>query len=355
MKNFYLLILFSFAALNGVFSQDCSDGSTPIERTLNLTGLNSVDGFGDADNETGVLSFGVVGDIVGIYIDNANLSTIGASWCSEVNIDFGGEIFTNFSAQNAIGPCSDLPYSEGFNLDDFGLVFPTDAAGDVSWEIFEDFDDNVNSNDAQFTSGTVTVFHCPTGTILPVTLVDFAGECTKDLHLLKWSTSQEINNEGFLIERSVNGRSWNELGWIAGNGTSEIERNYRYEDKAILGGTNYFYRLKQMDYDGSFHYSEVIKLGTPAGASEVIVGEVFPNPVAGHMTAKFQVTLNDAMTAQITLVDITGRKVLQFATELHAGSNTLDLVGTESLARGIYLLTIQVNDEMISRKVNLVD
>ena len=352
MKRLYFFSFFIFIGCFSLFAQDCSDGSAPLTQTVDFTGRTSFDEIGDLDNEFGFFSFGVAGDIVGVVVENLNLSTVGASWCSEASIDLGGEIFLAPSLQGSVGPCADLPFSLSADLAELGLVFPTDVAGDVSWEIYEDFDDNPGAADAQFTGGTMTLFHCPTGSVLPVELVNFRGERKENAHLLSWDTERETNNEGFMIERSVDGRQWNEIGWVSGNGNSDVTRSYRHEDKSLLTGTTYFYRLKQMDHDGSFHYSEVIELGAKTTGG-VVIGEVYPNPLTSLATGRIQVTADKATTTQISLVDILGREVVQQRVELTEGINTLELPAFPELANGLYLLTIQVGEKSILRKINV--
>jgi len=93
--------------------------------------------------------------------------------------------------------------------------------------------------------------------VLPIQLIFFAGNITTEGVLLSWSTSNEINNDYFAIERSTDGVSFDNIGETDGQGTSSHLSEYEFVDKAPKDGSNY-YRLKQVDYDGQFTYSKII-------------------------------------------------------------------------------------------------
>ena len=95
----------------------------------------------------------------------------------------------------------------------------------------------------------------------PVKLVDFrANAIGKDVKL-EWTTASESNNKGFEIQRSLDGRTWVTVGFVAGAGNSNITRNYNYTDRNLNNG-KYLYRLKQVDYDNQYNYSGVVNVMT---------------------------------------------------------------------------------------------
>ncbi|MBK9737115.1 MAG: hypothetical protein IPO92_20040 [Saprospiraceae bacterium] len=80
---------------------------------------------------------------------------------------------------------------------------------------------------------------------------------------LNWITQTEVNNYGFEVERcalSAEPQEWNKIGFVAGNGNSNSLKEYSYTDKFPTGGSKYQYRLKQIDNDGQFEYSEAIEV-----------------------------------------------------------------------------------------------
>jgi hypothetical protein len=112
------------------------------------------------------------------------------------------------------------------------------------------------------------------GGALPVTLAKFEGEHTSEGNLLLWETSSEVNNDHFVVERSRDARKFDEIAKVAGVGTSAIRNAYSFTDSHYEKGINY-YRLKQVDMDGSFAYSRMIAIES-GGMKEV---KYFPNPV----------------------------------------------------------------------------
>ena len=103
------------------------------------------------------------------------------------------------------------------------------------------------------------VFRSVTPANIPVELLSFNGFVVDNIVKLEWYTATEINNKGFEIERSLNEKTnWQKIGFVEGNGTTTDKKSYSFVDKSISIGT-YFYRLKQIDFDGSYHYSKLLK------------------------------------------------------------------------------------------------
>ena len=111
--------------------------------------------------------------------------------------------------------------------------------------------------------------------VTPVELVSFTGKKSDKGVQLSWETGSEENNEGFDIERSIDGEHWKTIGYVRGNGNSTELLQYTYLDETPSHGTNY-YRLKQNDFDGQFEYSNTISLDFINEKSEFVL---YPNPV----------------------------------------------------------------------------
>jgi len=129
-----------------------------------------------------------------------------------------------------------------------------------------------------------------TGFALPVTFSAFTATKERNGVRLDWSTATEINNSGFEIQRSKDGSVWNKLGFVAGAGNSSIERNYSFTDNLPAKGINY-YRLKQVDFDNSFKYSEVksVRFGNqitivyPVPTSDNVILDLKDNSLIGSV------------------------------------------------------------------------
>jgi len=94
-----------------------------------------------------------------------------------------------------------------------------------------------------------------TASVLPVEFTDFKIHTTGDVNTLKWSTATESNNSGFEIQRSTDGSTYDKVDWVKGNGDSNTIIKYEYQD-IVASSQQYYYRLRQVDYDGRYSFSE---------------------------------------------------------------------------------------------------
>ncbi len=127
---------------------------------------------------------------------------------------------------------------------------------------------------------------------LPVELVLFNGTVRGKQILLSWITATEVSNAGFEIERSeklkVKNEKWEKIGFVEGEGTSNIQHQYSFTDFAAQNRKS-FYRLKQIDRNGSFSYSESIEIITSLVAEDYTLSQNFPNPFNPITTLHFAV------------------------------------------------------------------
>ncbi|WP_143962525.1 glycine-rich domain-containing protein [Litoribacter populi] len=132
--------------------------------------------------------------------------------------------------------------------------------------------------------------------ITPIEWVSISAQLKPSFRevFLTWSTAKEWENSHFEIERSINGTAnFEVVGQVIGNGWAESISEYEYvDDKLPLKGGNFFYRLKQVDFNGTFEYSEIVAVRVPQGVFTEGVWRAYPNPVHG---SEFQLELLDAM------------------------------------------------------------
>jgi len=121
------------------------------------------------------------------------------------------------------------------------------------------------------------------GAPLPVELTSFEGKQTGLSNILTWKTASEQNNKGFHIEKSTNGNDWEQISFIDGNGTTTEISNYEFKDNQPFNGENY-YRLKQVDFDGKFEYSNIVNITREQSNSQVV--NIYPNPASDFLTIK---------------------------------------------------------------------
>lgn len=352
MKNVYLFLFpFLFSGYL-VSAQTCTGGGAAATVTLTLTGKISFDEYGTAINQTGILNAAITGDVVAMQVTDANLNTVGASWCSEALLEladptFNGGIIYGSSAQGGSGPCSDLPATGFFNLASLNLAFPTGASGAIRWELFEDIDNDLGFADANWNVGTITLFICPPGEVLPVELKSFNGKTLDFSNMLYWATDAEQNVQWHIIERSANGiDNWIEIGKIAGKKETQSEQKYSLEDYSPLAKA--YYRLRSVDMDGKEQFYKSIVLVRPEEQFGIL--KVIPSPTAGVSMVQYITDQEESVTLRVT--DIAGRLVWERFIESVSGINNLP-VDFSTLQAGIYIITVST-EKAVSSPVRVV-
>lgn len=165
---------------------------------------------------------------------------------------------------------------------------------------------------------------------LPIELLNFKAVKVAEGALLTWATATETNNSHFEIERSADGMLFNTIANIKGANTSNSNRAYTYTDKDLLQGT-YYYRLKQVDVDGKFTYSNVVALNFSLNEKNQLL--IYPNPVADHLKFSYSAGANK-ITAEI--YDMQGKKVM----EKSFSANEATSIEVGHLKTGLYVLKI---------------
>ncbi len=171
---------------------------------------------------------------------------------------------------------------------------------------------------------------------LPVKLIDFKGSKYGSSNLLSWTTITELNNTGFELQRSSNGRDFTKIGFIAtkaDNGNSGAVINYSFEDNNPLAGTCY-YRLKQIDKDGKYSYSSVVLLTGNKGSIFEIVN-AYPNPVISNLNLVVNATKDE--TVEMVVTDIVGKIIYRTSKPATKGLNNIS-INTQSLSAGTYII-----------------
>lgn len=182
-------------------------------------------------------------------------------------------------------------------------------------------------------------------TVLPIELVSFWGEAKQNYNDLDWITSTEINNDYFVLEKSLDGIDFEEVeGYIPGAGNSTEQLSYDKIDENPFSQT--YYRLKQVDYDGKYAYSNTIVLENNSNNLKDIA--VYPNPIENDLVLNFESTQKGV--ANLYLTNTLGQVVFQKEVKTEVGLNNQNL-SLEYLPQGIYFLALQLNDFVISEKV----
>jgi hypothetical protein len=185
------------------------------------------------------------------------------------------------------------------------------------------------------------------GGSFPVEWLSFdAFQIGKSAARLEWITATEFNNARFDIERSLDGQLFEKIGEVAGAGNSQEARSYYFVDGRALGQTLY-YRLRQVDIDGSFHYSEIRQVNFSGQPGYWMI--VYPNPADAVLT--IETTSANRDSHELTLTDGAGKVVLHVR-DLRFVNGRYELP-VEELAAGLYQLRLSSagSAEQFSRSV----
>ncbi|MAT38991.1 MAG: hypothetical protein CL946_05240 [Ectothiorhodospiraceae bacterium] len=181
------------------------------------------------------------------------------------------------------------------------------------------------------------------GNALPVDLVSFTAVLFGADVLLQWRTASEVENEGFAIERSPNGEVWREIGQVAGNGTNSTAHEYRYVDVSGEIGTHsgMYYRLKQIDYDGTIEYSPVRYVRNLVNVSTVRLHPIHPNPASSIVTIGFDVPFEERI--RISICDILGREQQNVVDGIYQQGRHSEIAALHNLTPGLYFVRMQTS------------
>lgn len=185
-----------------------------------------------------------------------------------------------------------------------------------------------------------------TSTALPVDLALFTGQTDGKTNSLIWSTASESGNDRFIVERSPDGRSFLPIGEESGRGTTSVNTHYDFTDQQPLPGINY-YRLRQMDFDGSFAFSNTIRLSSNGTDGNPLF--VSPNPTTAE---HFRVRYNSETGGKVTvrLVGMNGQVIYTSARTVFSGWNDLT-IGESQLTAGVVILQVTEGEKRESRRV----
>jgi len=170
--------------------------------------------------------------------------------------------------------------------------------------------------------------------VFPLTLLDFTAKANNEKQvLLQWRTTNEVNSNKFVVERSADGVAFETIGNVTSNNTAGMNY-YQLLDQQPLNGINY-YRLKQVDKDGKYSYSNIVAVNLNSSITKVALT---PNPARDRI--KLQVDAAKASAYTITIADAIGRSMHVMTKTLRQGNNTID-VSVDGLQAGTYFMIIR--------------
>jgi hypothetical protein len=220
----------------------------------------------------------------------------------------------------------------------------------------EDFSGTINP---QTMSAPVNIASEP----LPVELSSFTASSNQNGVNLKWQTETEVNNYGFDVERKVHTSTefspiksglsvpaWEKVGFVGGNGNSNSPKEYSFIDKSPSGGSKFQYRLKQIDNDGAFKYSDVVEVEVVPTQFEL--SQNYPNPF--NPSTKIAYTLPIDSKVSIKVYDMLGNEVATLENdEKEAGYYEVNF-DAKGLASGVYFYNISAGAYNSTKKMVLM-
>ena len=181
-------------------------------------------------------------------------------------------------------------------------------------------------------------------TVLPVSLVSFQATAADNNIQLVWRTSQENNNRGFQVERSLDGISFKQIGWVNGNGTTSLTSTYNFTDNFVQPNITYYYRILQIDVDNRQVYSQVRNARLKADAGIKI--SVNPNPAKEFVNL---LITGSSSRASIELLNAAGQKLLQ-RNDVNTSNGVYNLP-LPVLSKGIYTIMIYLPEGAFAKKI----
>lgn len=204
-------------------------------------------------------------------------------------------------------------------------------------------------------TGTGTLCNGP----LPVELASFTATLNKNEINLFWKTETEVDNYGFDVEKKVNNGEWNKITFVRGNGNSNSPKEYNYTDKELfVGGSRFQYRLKQVDNDGSFEYSDEIEVEVVPDQFEL--SQNYPNPFNPSTKIRFSIPnviaseMKQSVLTTLKVYDILGNEIATLVNEERPAGSYEITFDASKLSSGTYFYKLQAGDFIHTRKMVLL-
>lgn len=286
-----------------------------------------------------------IGDV---YFVNPDTGFIGTLFGEIIRTTDGGDNwqYTNLNNDIAISEFCFLDDQNGWFVGSDGALYSTTNTGD-SWVENDllistylraiDFVDPENG----WIVGNDGIILRRGAAVIPVELISFSATAYDRKVILKWSTETETNNSGFVLERShypdAEDGNWKAIGFIRGNGTTSNRHNYSFTDDENLSG-KYTYRLKQIDYDGSYKYSQIVEVSVnlPVVFS---LNQNYPNPFNPVTTIVYSIPQKEFVTLKV--YDVLGNEIATLVNEQQLRGNYEVIFNGENTASGVYFYQLQ--------------
>ncbi|MFT5763863.1 MAG: hypothetical protein ACI8X3_001289, partial [Saprospiraceae bacterium] len=319
-------------------------------------------------------------------VDDGNISQphgIGFIWCTMIwdlnwalvnEHGFSADVYNNsgggnnIAAQLVIDGLKGQPCSPGF-VDGRDAILQADidnngeANKNIIWNVFARRGLGFSASQGSSTNRNdqTEAFDLPPGCPfmteeelfgigpLPVELTAFnaiANDEKREIGLY-WSTASEINNKGFDLQRRSEGSTaFETIAWLDGQSNSDIRVSYFYDDKKVKPETEYYYRLRQIDFNGNENFSAIVNARLKGTALTI---QVFPNPTNGISTVQFSNDITGLVNMQV--LNAQGQLIGSSLFETNGGAELE--VNLSQQAEGIYFLKFDIGEEQFVKRIVL--
>jgi hypothetical protein len=265
-----------------------------------------------------------------------------------VGLDEGGTFTANFFDSETSSQSTGI----GATAKTTTLMKTNSTYVDAGWDV------NVWNIDAIWNNGYPYFdWQFPDGTPLPVELTTFTANYINGKVELNWQTATEVNNYGFEVERQIlnqvqNDNAWEKIGFVEGNGNSNSPKDYLFTDDFANDGS-FSYRLKQIDSDGNFTYSDIIEIDlTNKVPSKFELCQNYPNPFNPSTTINYQLPVSGFVS--IKVFDVIGNEVATLVNEQKTSGSYKIIFNASNLASGLYLYKLETNGFVQTKKMTLI-
>ncbi|MFZ1518999.1 MAG: T9SS type A sorting domain-containing protein [Ignavibacteriaceae bacterium] len=277
------------------------------------------------------------------------------SYNSPPHLINGVNVFKNSEQILAFGTL----VTPGFSV--YGSFIDVSQNGGNSWNYSEvlipyiSVSSKMIDNQKWFLTGTIAdifegfVLYTQNGSALPVELTSFIANSNGNSVILNWETATELNNNGFEVQKLIN-EDFITIGFIQGNGTTSNSHSYSYSENNLIP-SNYSYRLKQIDFDGSFEYSKIVEINMLI-PSKFDLSQNYPNPFNPTTKIKFQLA-EDANT-KLKIYDLLGNEVATLVDEFKPAGNYDVTFNAFNISSGIYYYSISAGSFVQTKKMILM-
>jgi hypothetical protein len=187
--------------------------------------------------------------------------------------------------------------------------------------------------------------------IIPVELTLFSASINSNIIELKWQTASELNNFGFEIQRSSENSQWQKVGFVHGNGTSSILNNYSFSDQIKYVQGRYYYRLKQIDHDGTYEFSNIVEVDFNVPLKTELE-QNYPNPF--NPSTEINFTLAKSGVVYLKIYNSLGSEVSSLVDGfMNSGVHSVRF-NAKGFASGIYYYRIVADKYTSTRKMLLI-